>query len=65
MVIFVRSARSSGEKYEMKGNNIIEKLFFGITQWFGHCISDLIGSNSSVGNGNRGTGLPIPFTQMF
>lgn len=62
---FVRSTLSSGKSYHMEGNNIIEKLFFGVTQWFGHCMSDLIGSNSSVGHGNRGTGLPIPFTQMF
>lgn len=62
---FIRSASSRESSVNMQGNNVIEKIFFGVVQWFGHNMSDIIGSNSSVANGNRGSGLPIPMTQFF
>lgn len=33
-----------------------------ITNWFGHIMSDISGSNSSKG---RGSGLPVPFTSIL
>ncbi|MEG2292388.1 MAG: hypothetical protein RSC23_03250 [Carnobacterium sp.] len=53
------------KKFELKGNTFPEKLFFGCVNWFGHLMSDLVGSSGSIANGGRGTGLPIPLTQFF
>ena len=62
---FKRSKNVSGLDFELQGNSLIQKLFFGFVNWFGHNMSDLIGSNSAVGKGNRGSGLPVPLTQFF
>lgn len=35
-----------------------------IVNWFGHLMSDVAGSSSSVENGTRGTGLPAPFFEL-
>lgn len=53
------------EKFILQGDTFLEKIFYGTVNWIGHLISDLIGSNSSVSSGYRGTGLPIPLTQFF
>lgn len=60
-----RSSLKNDSQFVLRGNTIFEKLFFGFVNWFGHNMSDLIGSNSTVGKGNRGSGLPIPLTQFF
>ncbi|MBO1307911.1 hypothetical protein JZO70_17180 [Enterococcus sp. 669A] len=62
---FKRSKNKSNSKIELKGRTFVEKIFFGFVNWIGHNMSDLIGSNSAVGKGNRGSGLPIPMTQFF
>ena len=43
--------------FELKGNNVISKLFCGFMNWFGHLISDMSGSSNSKG---RGMGIPAP-----
>lgn len=53
------------ETFELQGGNFIAKLFCGIANWFGHIMSDIAGSSGSRGNGGRGTGVAIPFYEMF
>jgi len=53
------------ETFELQGNNIISKFFCGFANWFGHIISDWSGSSGTVGQGGRGTGVPIPFYNLF
>lgn len=43
-------------------SNPIAKIFAGICNWFWHTISDFAGSG---GRTNRGSGVPIPFFEMF
>ena len=44
--------------YELQGHNFISKLFCGVTNWFGHIMSDIAGSSGAAG---RGSGVVIPF----
>lgn len=60
----IRSTGTRDIRY-MSDVSLIKKIFIGMTNWFGHCMSDLIGSKDTVEKGNRGSGLPIPFTQFF
>lgn len=53
------------ETFELQGGNFIAKLFCGIANWFGHIMSDIAGSSGSRGNGGRGSGVAIPFYEMF
>lgn len=53
------------ESSELYGSNLVSKVFCGFANWFGHIMSDWSGSNGTVGNGNRGTGVPIPFYNLF
>lgn len=53
------------DTYELQGGNKIAKLFCGVANWFGHIMSDIAGSSGSVGNGGRGTGVVIPFYELF
>ena len=50
------------ETYELQGHDFISKLFCGITNWFGHIMSDVAGSSGAVG---RGSGVVIPFYELF
>ncbi len=50
------------ETYELQGNNFISKLFCGITNWLGHLMSDIAGSSGASG---RGSGVVIPFYELF
>lgn len=52
-------------KLNLQGHNFIAKIFCGFINWFGHIMSDLAGSNSSIAKGNRGMGVPIPFYNLF
>lgn len=49
-------------KFELRGENFFAKLFAGFFNWIGHIMSDIAGSSKSKG---RGSGLPIPFYEMF
>lgn len=53
------------ETFELRGNDFISKVFCGFTNWFGHIMSDWSGSSGTVGQGGRGTGVPIPFFNLF
>ena len=53
------------ETYELQGGNFPAKLFCGVANWFGHVMSDIAGSSGSRGNGGRGSGLAIPFFELF
>ena len=53
------------ETYELQGGNFPAKLFCGVANWFGHIMSDIAGSSGSRGNGGRGSGLAIPFFELF
>ena len=50
------------ETMELRGHNLISKIYAGIINWFGHLMSDMAGSSSSTG---RGSGLAIPCTELF
>ena len=52
-------------EYKLEGNNFIAKVFCGIANWFGHIMSDWTGSSGTVGQGGRGTGVPIPFYNLL
>ncbi|MGN0298551.1 MAG: hypothetical protein ACI4C1_05125 [Lachnospiraceae bacterium] len=51
--------------FELQGNHLISKLFSGIANWFGHIMSDIAGSSGSRGNKGRGTGVAMPFYELF
>ena len=53
------------DTYELQGNNFVAKLFCGVANWFGHIMSDVAGSSGSRGNAGRGTGVVIPFYELF
>lgn len=50
------------DTYELQGHNFVSKLFCGVTNWFGHIMSDVAGSSGSAG---RGSGIVIPFFELF
>lgn len=43
--------------FELKGNNLLSKIFCGFVNWLGHLISDMSGSSSSK---SRGMGIASP-----
>ncbi|AKC75050.1 MULTISPECIES: hypothetical protein [Staphylococcus] len=48
---------TNNKNTELQGN-IIQKIIGATNNWFGHCMSDIVGSSGSKG---RGQGLPAPF----
>lgn len=59
---------------ELRGKSIPAKLFCAVVNWFGHIMSDIAGSSGTrgkVGNGlsnenrHRGSGVVIPFYELF
>ena len=50
------------ETYELQGHDFVSKLFCGIANWFGHIMSDVAGSSGASG---RGSGIVIPFYELF
>ena len=53
------------DNFELQGGNFIAKLFCGIVNWLGHIMSDIAGSSGSRGQAGRGTGVVIPFYELF
>lgn len=53
------------DTFELQGGNFVAKLFCGIANWFGHVMSDIAGSSGSRGNAGRGTGVVMPFFELF
>lgn len=56
---------TSDKEFRLQGSNFISKLFSGFVNWIGHILSDVAGSSGSRGGAGRGTGLPIPFMNLF
>lgn len=50
------------ETQELKGGNLIAKLFCGTANWFGHLMSDVAGASGAKG---RGSGIAMPFFELF
>ncbi|MGP0761901.1 hypothetical protein ACAF95_25555, partial [Escherichia coli] len=50
------------ETFELKGNNVVSKVFSGFVNWLGHLFSDMAGSSGAAG---RGSGIPIPFFSLL
>ena len=50
------------ETFELKGSNLVAKLFSGFINWLGHLFSDAAGSSGAQG---RGSGIPIPFYSLL
>ena len=50
------------ETNELQGKNFISKIFCGIFNWIGHIMSDVAGSSGASG---RGSGVTIPFYELF
>ncbi len=48
---------NSDGKFELRGKNVISKLFCAFTNWIGHLISDVSGSSGAK---SRGMGIPSP-----
>lgn len=53
------------DTFELRGSNFVSKLFCGFVNWLGHIMSDVAGSSGSVGQGGRGSGVVIPFYELF
>lgn len=47
------------------GNNLYEKITFGIINWFFHLVSDMAGSSGSILDGKIGTGIPGPIVSLL
>lgn len=62
---------TTGTGMELRGGNFIAKLFCGVSNWIGHIMSDLVGSNGtkSITNDHpqytRGAGVPMPLYELF
>lgn len=57
---------TQAQEFGIYGQNFIAKLFCGFCNWLGHIMSDLAGSSGGRGQmTGRGSGLPIPFMEMF
>lgn len=53
------------DTYELVGKNWIAKIFCGAANWFGHLMSDIAGSSGTRGNSGRGSGIVMPFFELF
>ena len=49
----------------LRGGTFPAKLFSGFCNWIGHILSDVAGSSGSRGGNGRGTGVAIPFMELF
>src|SRR5699024_9710386 len=47
------------QKFELRGNNLLAKIFAGFANWFGHLMSDIAGSSGTRGHmdGRKGSGI--------
>ncbi|MFK3683880.1 hypothetical protein [Pseudomonas sp. NPDC088890] len=50
------------DTFELKGSNLVAKLFCGCMNWLGHLFSDVAGSSGAK---TRGSGIPIPFYSLL
>lgn len=61
--------KEKNNAFELQGSTFTAKLYCGFCNWVGHILSDLVGSSSTrdikQGKTGRGSGLTIPFYEMF
>lgn len=50
------------DTFELQGGNFVMKIMCGIANWFKHLMSDVAGSS---GAHSRGTGIVMPFYELF
>ena len=50
------------DTFELQGGNFLMKIMCGIGNWVGHLLSDIAGSSGAHG---RGTGIVMPFYELF
>lgn len=50
------------DTFELQGGNFLMKIMCGIGNWIGHLLSDVAGSSGTHG---RGTGIVMPFYELF
>ena len=53
---------ASDREFRLQGQTLPAKLFCGFFNWFLHIVSDMAGSSGAKG---RGSGVPIPFFELF
>lgn len=57
---------STKQSFNLQGTNFCTKVLFGCINWFGHLMSDVVGSSGTRGHiGTRGAGIAAPFFEMF
>ena len=57
---------STKQSFNLQGTNFCTKVLFGCINWFGHLMSDVVGSSGRRGHvGTRGAGIAAPFFEMF
>lgn len=50
------------KNFELQGHTFVAKILCGVMNWFGHLMSDLVGSSGTRGHeGKKGAGIPMPF----
>ncbi|MCI1823132.1 MAG: hypothetical protein LKI76_04245 [Megasphaera sp.] len=50
----------------LKGKNFVAKIFSGFCNWLGHIMSDMAGSSGGrISENGRGSGVSIPFMELF
>lgn len=59
------TAAMQNNTFELQGHNFVAKIFCGFCNWLGHLMSDVVGSSGAVKDGHRGSGLPVPGTEVF
>lgn len=66
-IIHVVPKKTSGAIPYIQGTDMLSMLFCGFVNWIGHILSDLVGSSSTrrAGKTGRGTGIPMPFYELF
>ena len=52
------------------GDSLVQRIFFGVVNWFGHLMSDFAGSSGGRGaragkSTGRGTGIVMPFYELL
>ena len=58
--------RIDAGEFELRGDSFHEKVFFGFCNWLGHIMSDIAGSSGGRSSGGgRGSGIAIPFYELF
>lgn len=50
------------DTFELQGGSFLMRIMCGISNWLGHLLSDVAGSSGSHG---RGTGIVMPFYELF